>query len=286
MKHSRALLLSDRAANRTLSALVGVLVFLFTLCFLAAAGLFWGSKNAAHSAAGNWVILAGYDAPKNTAVHDIVVHTPGVISVSIVSDAEKRSLLQRWLKLPDDGNTPLPFVLDIRFNPSKLPDLIAFNTLLQQIDSSVSLDTGQEWLHSVGTVLDQTQTVLQTAVFLLLLVLLGLVYLVTKITLQHNISVLELLHLMGATDRYIVKRFQVIAWKLVAPPCLLGLLAAIFLAWGLSKAWKDTESYLFLAPSDQQVLLLPLLVFIPMVVLLMALFTCRRTVLKYLLAQA
>ncbi len=284
MVPARSLLLSDAAANRTLGFLVGVLVFLVTLVLLATTAVYTSGRAAAQAAKETWVILAPLDTSRNTAVRDLLATARGVRSVRALELHEKKELLGKWLTISEDATSEdiLPFVLEVAIDPVAPPKETALAENLKAIDGAAVLDAGEAWKHGAGVFLEKLQKTLVIALAMLVLVLLGLVYLVTKITLQHNLPVLNLLHLMGATDKYILGRFQIIAARLVAPPSLIGFMLAV----GVAIVFISSYSHVPLATSMTINWLgyagLPAL-FITIVAA--SLFTCRQTVRRHLINQ-
>lgn len=276
---ARSLLLSDPAANRALALLVGMLVFLFMLCLIAAGLVFDASARVSSAANDSWVVIAPADEARNNQLLEVLEKTPGLKDIRVLENAEKNALLARWLAAPPAGSE-LPLVVDIVRDAAIEVDTESLKKKLLLVDAGASLDTGASFKDSIGSVLSQIEHLLGGALLLLLIVLLGLVYLVTKITLQHNLSVLELLHLMGATDRYILGRFQIIALRLVAPACAGGTILA-FAVLGLIYLLmpKTGLGWLWQSPNVNE---WPLLSIVPLAVLGMAVLTCRQTVLIHL----
>ncbi|MCE2964986.1 MAG: hypothetical protein LW855_04275 [Alphaproteobacteria bacterium] len=272
---ARSLLLSDPAANRALALLVGVLVFLFMLCLLAVGLVYDASQRMNRAAQTSWVVIAPADTARNNQVLEVLNATRGLESVTVLDANAKAQLLARWLAAPPEG-ADLPLVIDIRVQSLDAVDSKNLQERLKDVDEKAYLDTGGSFKDSAGAVLAQVQRVLTAALAMLLVVLLGLVYLVTKITLQHNLTVLELLHLMGATDKYILGRFQIIAARLVAPATLLGALLALGVIALIFAVMPDTGlGWLWQNPDLSN---WPVMALVPLAVLGIAVLTCRQTV--------
>lgn len=272
---ARSLLLSDPSANRALALLVGVLVFLFMLCLLAVGLVYDASQRMDRAARTSWVVIAPADTARNNEVLEVLNATRGLESVTVLDASAKAHLLARWLAAPPEG-AELPLVVDIRVRSADAVDSKNLQERLKDIDEKAYLDTGGSFKDSAGAVLAQVQRVLMAALGLLLVVLLGLVYLVTKITLQHNLTVLELLHLMGATDKYILGRFQIIAARLVAPATLLGAAVALGVIVIIFAVMPDTGlGWLWQNPDLSN---WPVMAMVPLAVLGIAVLTCRQTV--------
>lgn len=284
MVPARSLLLSDAAANRTLGFLVGVLVFLVTLVLLATTAVYTSGMAATQAAKETWVVLAPLDSSRNNAVRDLLITARGVRNVRILELHEKKELLGKWLTINADttNEDSLPFVLEIGIDPIAPPKETAIAENLRAIDGAAVLDAGEAWKNGAGVFLEKLQKTLVIALAMLVLVLLGLVYLVTKITLQHNLPVLNLLHLMGATDKYILGRFQIIAARLVAPASLIGFMLAV----GVAVLFISSYSHVPLATGMTINWLgyvgLPALF---MVIVAASLLTCRQTVRRHLINE-
>ncbi|MGQ9371512.1 cell division protein FtsX [Azospirillum sp. ST 5-10] len=152
--------------------------------------------------------------------------TPGVIAADPLSAAETARLIEPWLgaDAADDPDLPVPTVIDVSVAPE-----VDVAALAQRLTSAVpgsSLDDHGTWLADLRAF---TRAVELAALGIVALVggagIMAVVFAVRTGLAIHR-HVVELLHLMGATDRYVAHQFEAHVLGL----CLRGGFAGLALA--------------------------------------------------------
>jgi len=134
------------------------------------------------------------------------------------------ALLAPWLGNPDlVKDLPLPALIDVTVEPNARPDLVDLQTRLAAAVPGASIDDHRLWL---ARLIDLGRTVAATAIAIVVLV--GLVCGVTVIYatrtgMSVHAEVIEVLHLIGATDDYIARQFAARAFSLAFKGGLAGL---------------------------------------------------------------
>lgn len=159
--------------------------------------------------------------------------TPGVKDAVVLSRAEVARLLKPWLgdsvALEDIS---LPMLLDVKVDPGATPafDAAALDRAMkaQGIDGRIA--TPQNWVNDLAKALGLAQVTLLLLALGLVASLVGLSVLVARTSLRLHFKVVNLLHMFGATDEYILRQFQWHNGLLVGRGAMVGaLLAALVL---------------------------------------------------------
>ncbi|MDB5492302.1 MAG: permease family protein [Micavibrio sp.] len=135
--------------------------------------------------------------------------TPGIVSIHALDDAEITKLVEPWLGT-DLAKTdiPIPGIVAIETSTSDSQTLQAIHNKISAITPNARMDTHEEWLSDLLRF---------TGAMKLVAMILAIVIAVTTVTAVsgavrsrmalHRAEV-ELLHLMGASDKYITRQFQ------------------------------------------------------------------------------
>lgn len=216
------------------------------------------------------------------AVVDALAATPGVSDVEVLDPAEIARLLEPWLgETALLGELPLPDLVAVTLADGDAeipPDL---GTRLQAAAPGTTIDDHQRW---IGRLLSLARSIELTALLVVLLVgtsAVVTVVFVTRTGLAIHRQVIELLHLMGAQDRYIARQFQRHALGLGLKGGLVGLAAAVLTLLGLGQVLRADAASLLPAISFSPFDWL-LLALLPAVAGLVAMLTARWTVLRTL----
>ena len=194
----------------------------------------------------------------------LLTTAPGVVSATVVSNEEMSRLLSPWLgqgALPD--NLPIPAMIDVTLRPeAKIAEL---QESLHDI-AGVRFDDHGSWLQDVQSLAQ----LITLAVFGLLALVIGAVTLILILLVRAGMvmhhDVVELLHLVGASDAFIAKQFQTHMVRVAGQGAILGGMLAALLVWGLA----GMAGYLALVPW----VALPIM---PILFIILAAVTSRRT---------
>lgn len=146
----------------------------------------------------------------------------GVERVRVVSDQKIKKLMTPWLGADADLNAlPLPKLLNVRLKDGKTFDYVAAKSSLHEVAPYASIDNHSMWLKKL---IQSASSLKALSVFVLLLVLIAAVFSLfyavgTSLKVHQNL--IEILHIMGATDSYIAKQY---AYRCFA----LGFISAVF----------------------------------------------------------
>jgi cell division transport system permease protein len=144
-----------------------------------------------------------------TAVADAVRAQPGIIDIRPFSKEESAKLLEPWLGTGlalDD--LPVPRVIVARAQPGTVLDLAALRSRVTQVSPTASVDDHRAWIDRMRSM---TNATMFGGVGILALVIVATVISVsfaTRGAMAANRPIVEVLHFVGAGDRYIANRFQ------------------------------------------------------------------------------
>ena len=166
---------------------------------------------------------------------------PGISSVRVLNARESRALLEPWLgRAGISLDLPVPVLVAISLDRKRPADLKKLRTEMKKAGfSRVELDGHGRWVRELA---DLARTAFWLGLGVLVLLVISLVVLVVhaaRAALQANREVIEVLHLIGANDRFIARQVEVHFFR-------NAFLAALA---GAALTWLGLLVLAFLAPS-------------------------------------
>lgn len=161
---------------------------------------------------------------------------PGILDVRPFTKDESAKLLEPWLGTGlslDD--LPVPRVIVARIAPGAVPDLPTLRRSVSQAAPAASIDDHRAWIERMRSM---TGAIVLAGTGILLLVIVATVISVsfaTRGAMAANRPIVEVLHFVGAQDRYIANRFLRHFLRLGLEGGLIGGLAAM-LTFGFSES--------------------------------------------------
>ncbi len=143
------------------------------------------------------------------AVAEAVRAQPGIIDIKPFSKDESAKLLEPWLGTGlslDD--LPVPRVIVARAQPGTVLDLAALRSRVTQVSPTASVDDHRAWIDRMRSM---TNATMFGGIGILVLVIVATVLSVsfaTRGAMAANRPIVEVLHFVGAGDRFIANRFQ------------------------------------------------------------------------------
>ena len=209
----RKLIPAESIAGRALVTVIAIMTFL--------AALTAGSATLIFNASQEWTSLVssemtiqikpaiGRDLDKDSArAVKIAEAHPGIASVKPMSAKESARLLEPWLGAGLDlKELPIPRLIVIRQTDSGA-DLVALAKTLRKDVPNAVLDNHRLWVERLASV---SRALLFAALCVLLLVLVSMTLAVsfaTRGAMAGNREIIDVLHFVGAEDRYIAREFQ------------------------------------------------------------------------------
>jgi cell division transport system permease protein len=163
-------------------------------------------------------------------VIETVRGTPGILDVRAFSDQESGKLLEPWLGTGLSLNDlPVPRMIVARIVPGDTVDLPGLRQRLAQAVPSASVDDHRAWIERMRTM---TNAIVLAGLGILALVISATIISVsfaTRGAMAANRPIVEVLHFVGAGDRYIANRFMRHFLRLGLEGGLIGVGAAMLL---------------------------------------------------------
>jgi len=200
-------------AGRALVAVVAIMTFLASLTtgavlLISASAAEWQSEVASEITV-QVRPVPGRDLDRDAAaVTEAMRAQPGILEIRPFTKDESAKLLEPWLgsglSLDD---LPVPRVIVARVQPGTTLDLAALRRRVTQVSPSASVDDHRAWIERMRSM---TGATVVAGIGILALVIIATIISVsfaTRGAMAANRPIVEVLHFVGAGDRYIANRF-------------------------------------------------------------------------------
>lgn len=183
-------------------------------------------------------------------VVEVLQATPGVESARALSREEIGELLEPWLgDISQAGELPIPRMVDVRVQPGASLAVPAIEARLREVQEGIVVDDHQAWLERLIDYANAMKLVALSVVAVIGAVGVLTVTFTTLTRMSIHRSVIDLLHLMGATDRFVAWQFQSHAFRLGLGGGILGLVPTLLCLWALQEASAELEELLIPVPT-------------------------------------
>jgi cell division transport system permease protein len=244
-KTNAPLIPRDSVAGRALVVVIAIMTFL--ACLTAGAALLVADASQAWRSdvlrdATIQVKPGPNDDVDNLVAKTVAVATqaPDVESAHAYSKAESEKLLEPWLGAGLDlSQLPIPRLIVVRLRDQRSEDLATLRSALASAVPQADLDDHRVWAARLGAMADAV-VILAAALFVLMIVAMGTaIGFATRGAMAGNREIIEVLHLVGASNAFIAKEFQGHFRRLGFRGATIGGLAAIgfFAAASLLSFW-------------------------------------------------
>ena len=200
-------------SGRALVAVVAIMTFLASITtgavlLVSASAAEWQSEVASEITI-QVRPVAGRDIDRDAAaVAEAMRAQPGIVETRPFTKDESAKLLEPWLgsglSLDD---LPVPRVIVARVSPGTVLDLAGLRSRVTQIAPSASVDDHRAWIERMRSM---TGATVFAGIGILALVIIATIISVsfaTRGAMAANRPIVEVLHFVGAGDRYIANRF-------------------------------------------------------------------------------
>jgi cell division transport system permease protein len=164
-----------------------------------------------------------------TDVSGYLSRQPGIANVRPLSIADAAQLLEPWLGQTDAlASLPVPRLIAIELDRQSPPDLGMMRAELGRQFKGVSLDDHRRWQQQIRTI---TRSFALGGLAILLLVgaaTTSIIVSATKSAMASNREIVEVLHFVGATDRFIAREFERHFLRLGVRAGIVGAVWAMF----------------------------------------------------------
>ena len=231
----------DSVAGRALVAVVAIMTFLASLTtgavlLVRASAAEWQSEVASEITL-QLRPAQGRDLDKDVAAAVAAVRAaPGIVSAQPLTNEESASLLEPWLGTGLSlADLPVPRVIVARVAPDGGLDLAGLRSRVAQVAPSASIDDHRAWVERMRATTGATVLAGIGILGLVVAATLICVSFATRGAMAANRPIVEVLHFVGASDRYIANRFLRHFLWLGCEGGLIGVVAALLL-FGFSES--------------------------------------------------
>jgi cell division transport system permease protein len=200
-------------AGSALVAVVAIMTFLAsittgTVLLVSASAAEWQSEVASEITI-QVRPVPGHDIDHDAAaVAEAVRAQPGIVDVRPFTREESAKLLEPWLGSGLSLNDlPLPRVIVARVQPGTSLDLEALRRRVAQAAPSASVDDHRAWIERMRSMTGATVVAGIAILALVIIATIISVSFATRGAMAANRPIVEVLHFVGAGDRYIANRF-------------------------------------------------------------------------------
>ncbi|MEO1199499.1 MAG: ABC transporter permease [Pseudomonadota bacterium] len=179
-------------------------------------------------------------AAETNRVVDIAAGYDGVVSVRALSDGEISELLEPWIGDTTTFDTlPVPRLVIIEIDPDRPPDIASLTAHIASETAGATVDDHAVWQERLKVM---ARTVIVCGLGILGLVLVATVLSITYATrgaMAANHDIVEVLHFVGATRRFVAREFGGRFLTLGLKSATIGVGAAAVLFLGLTLAARQ-----------------------------------------------
>jgi cell division transport system permease protein len=210
------------------------------MCFLAC--LTAGAVYMMNQSANAWLrdiaaeVTVQVEAKEHSDVDKVVAEVTrflsaqqGIATVRALGIADTAQLLEPWLGQTDALKAlPVPRLIALELDRNTPPDLEAMRAALAQQYKGVTLDDHRRWQQQIRTI---TRSFALGGLAILLLVgaaTTAIIVSATKSAMASNREIVEVLHFVGATDRFIAREFERHFLRLGVRAGIVGAIWAMF----------------------------------------------------------
>ncbi|MBR0708177.1 cell division protein FtsX [Bradyrhizobium liaoningense] len=199
--------------GRALVAVVAIMTFLAsmttgTVLLVSASAAEWQSEVASEITI-QVRPQAGRDLDRDAAaVTEAMRAQPGIVEVKPFSKDESGKLLEPWLGTGlSMDDLPVPRMIIARVQPGTPLDLGALRARVTQVAPSASVDDHRAWIERMRSMTNATVLAGLGILALVIIATIISVSFATRGAMAANRPIVEVLHFVGAGDRYIANRF-------------------------------------------------------------------------------
>lgn len=216
-----------------------IMVFISTLIFCVALLIYTSLNNWTKDISGSLTVqIPTYDlngkARTDMIDNDIEMtltllrSSDGVTGATLLENDQMEELMAPWFGQNVAINElPLPRIIDVTTDPDHYPDLTQLKADLSEQVPSAIIDSHRAMLNEMISFFDNIIRLIAIVLFLLIFTSAVSIIFVTKSSLAVHQKVVELIHMMGASDFYITIQFATRSFKLAFLGSFLGFCFAL-----------------------------------------------------------
>lgn len=229
-----------------------VIAILIALVVLAAAGGL-ALRNLAETARADLAaavtvqVIEANPGLRSTRARDVaavLAEAPLVQSVRVVPEEELAALLEPWLGAgATNADVPIPALIDVELTRRASPaEITRIADLLDTSGPGLRVDAQSEWLRPVSNALAALQYLALGLIVLVALANAAAVWLAARNAFATHRDTVEIIHLLGGTDRQITRIFQRAVLREALFGAVLGAAIGAAAIWLLGQQFAALDS--------------------------------------------
>ena len=219
MNRRQDLPLKKDIAARFVPKIVALMVYLGTLCFVFTLFMIqsihsWEAQLTTQLSIEIPTFPGNSSGALQARVIQLLNRTPGIQHATAVPQKEMEALFHSLLG--EDVNIEvlsLPIVIDVSLNGKEKIDIQSLETRLKNISSHIQLTDHRDWQVTVLSLIHTSVLIALMVTVLILFAALATATFATRTSLLIHRQIIEVLSLLGATNVYIARQFQMNALK-------------------------------------------------------------------------
>lgn len=238
--------ISGEGNNRSVPLTVALLVFILTLVLMGASSLSQSFREWDSTFSHKITFEVPFAEPDTSSsqketlsltnqVMEVLQKSSHVRHARIVEPSQLMSVLEPWVgSLETLSALNLPTLVEVdlqKMSPEIVEDL---TQTVRKVNPEIRCESHNQWqalLHTISCIL---QVVAYVVVGLIALTVMILITLITRSGLEIHRQVIDVLHLIGANNRYIARQFETQAFRLTLKGALVGVGFALPLTYAFS----------------------------------------------------
>ncbi|MEM7666032.1 MAG: FtsX-like permease family protein [Pseudomonadota bacterium] len=187
---------------------------------------------------------AGLRKDQAEAAAQALAGQPLVTSVRIVPEAELTELLEPWFGAnAASEDLPVPALIDVQLSRrASAAEIDRLQTLLEDAAPGARVDAQSEWLRPVYEALAALQYLALALIALVAFATAAAVWLAARSAFANHRDTVEIIHLLGGTDRQVTGIFQRSVVRDAAFGAVVGLLLGLGAVWLLGQQFESLDS--------------------------------------------
>ncbi|MGF7160662.1 cell division transport system permease protein [Rhodoligotrophos appendicifer] len=222
---------------------------------------------------------------------ELLKQTPGVTGIRVIDQSQAAKLLEPWLgDMPLISELPIPRMIAVETDQRAPPDLASLKQSLESSVVGAALDTHRQWEAQLGRTANTLRWIGYGVLAIISLATAAVIVFATRAAINSNRSVVEVLHLVGARDRFIARQveghFIKLAFRSGVIGTAAGVLSVVVLAFmgpsDVPGGLTDASRSLMFGSTTLGWMSYGLLLLVPVVATVISLVTARFTVMRIL----
>ncbi|WP_169543457.1 cell division protein FtsX [Sneathiella aquimaris] len=229
---SAELQLEKDVSSKYLPVVISSMIFLASLALAGLFSIHSAVQDWSNAVSGNLTVEIAYEEGTNLdkkvrIATDFLKTFPGLEKVQPLDKSDTAKLLEPYLGRADViKNLPLPRLIEVTIAEGSSVDLLAAAKKLSDAVPGAVLNTHRPWLNKMILLARSVQILAGAIMLLISIVTVIIVIFAARTGMVMHQDIIEVLHLIGAQDKYIARQFQNYFTRL----SFLGALPGLFLA--------------------------------------------------------